>query len=194
MTLSSRLRLFGLALGLWTLLRPLSVAAAEPVPLAPDLQLPLILKVLTYDRHFETKARGELILGIVYDQADPESLKAASAVIETLLRFSGKTVKRLPIRFSLVPIGNLERSVEGAKINVLYVAPGNARNLDKLTQFSQVKGITTVTGVPDYVRGGIAVGIGVNGDRPQILINLPSSKAEGSEFDASLLRIATVFK
>ena len=194
MTLSSRLRLFGLALGLWTLLRPLSVAAAEPMPLAPDLQLPLILKVLTYDRHFETKARGELVLGIVYEQADPESLKAASAVIETLLRFSGKTVKRLPIRFSLVPIGNLERSVEDAKINVLYVAPGNARNLEKLMQFSQAKGITTATGVPDYVKRGIAVGIGVNDDRAQILINLPSAKAEGSEFDASLLRIATVFK
>jgi hypothetical protein len=30
--------------------------------------------------------------------------------------------------------------------------------------------------------------------KPDILINLPSSRSEGSEFDASLLRIATVVK
>jgi len=191
---SSRLRRFGLALAVWTLLRPLSVAAAEPMALAPDLQLPLILKVLTYDRHFEAKAHGELVLGVVFEQTDPDSLKAASVVYDTLLRFSGKTVKRLPIRFNLVPMASLERSVEDLKINVLYVAPGNARNLERLTRLSQAKGITTATGVPDYVKQGIAVGIGVSDDRPQILINLPASKSEGSEFDASLLRIASVVK
>jgi len=191
---ASRLRLLGLALALGTLLRPLSATAAEPMSLAPDLQLPLILKVLTYDRHFEAKANGELVVGVVFEQADPDSLKAASTVYDTLLRFSGKTVKRLPMRFNLVPIGSLERSVEQLKINVLYIAPGNARNLERLTRFSQANGITTATGVPDYVKRGIAVGIGVSDDRPQILINLPASKSEGSEFDASLLRIATIFK
>jgi hypothetical protein len=40
----------------------------------------------------------------------------------------------------------------------------------------------------------VSVGIGVADNRPQILINLASTKAEGSEFDASLLRIATVLK
>ncbi len=193
MMLSSK-RQFGLALGIMALLRPAAALAAEPMPLAPDLQLPLILKVLTYDRHFETKASGELVLGIVYNQDDQDSLKVASTVIQTLLRFSGKTVKRLPIRFSLVPIASLEASVEQLKINVLYVAPGNARHLDSLTALSRAKGITTATGVPDYVRRGIAVGIGVSDDRPQILINLPASKSEGSEFEAGLLRVATVVK
>ena len=55
--------------------------------------------------------------------------------------------------------------------------------------------ITTATGVPEFVQRGIAVGIGMKADKkPDILINLPSSRSEGSEFDASLLRIATVVK
>jgi hypothetical protein len=41
----------------------------------------------------------------------------------------------------------------------------------------------------------VAIGIGIKADkRPDILINLPSSRQEGSEFDASLLRIANVVK
>jgi hypothetical protein len=75
---------------------------------------------------------------------------------------------------------------------VLYVAPGVAKNLPAIVKVSQANHLTSVTGVPDYVRKGVAVGIGVVQDRPQILINLASSKSEGSEFDASLLRIATV--
>jgi hypothetical protein len=194
MTLAPFLRRVVSGLVLLALLRPVVAAAAEPMPLTPDLQVPLILKVLTYDRHFESKAGRELIIGVVYEQGDPESLKAASTIIATLLRFSGKTVKRLPIRYQLVAMDQMARLVPSMGISVLYVAPGNARNLPALTRFSQANHVTTVTGVPSYVRQGVAVGIDVAQDRPQILINLSSSKAEGSEFDASLLRIASVIK
>jgi hypothetical protein len=194
MTPGSKIRRLGASLGLLVLLHPRPAAAAEPMPLSADLQVPLILKVLTYDRHFEAKAGRELFVGVVYDQADPDSLKAASSIFETLLRFSGKTIKRLPIRQQLVPVANLTRIVPAMGISVLYVAPGNARNLAALTRFSQENHVTTVTGVPDYVRQGVALGIDVAQDRPQILINLASSKAEGSEFDASLLRISTIVK
>src|SRR5262249_28261537 len=87
---------------------------------------------------------------------------------------------------------DLEAFVKSKGINLLYLAPGTARALPDLIRISQAHRITTATGVPDYVRKGVAVGIGVRQDKPQILINLPSSKSEGSEFDASLLRIATV--
>lgn len=194
MTLAPYLRRVVTSLVLVALLRPGSAAAAEAMPLTPDLQVPLILKVLTYDRHFESKAGRELIIGVVYEQGDPESLKSASTIIATLLRFSGKTVKRLPIRYQLVPMDQMARLVPSMGISVLYVAPGNARNLPALTRFSQANHVTTVTGVPGYVRQGVAVGIDVAQERAQILINLSSSKAEGSEFDASLLRIAIVIK
>jgi hypothetical protein len=191
------LRRLGLCAGLALLLRASPTAAAEPMPLTPDLQVPLILKILTYDRHFEAKAGAELVIGIVYAPVDPSSVKAANDVADTLYRFSGKTVKRLPIRYFLIEFTtpeNLARSIAQRAISVLYVAPGNAQNLEGIARVSQARGVTTATGVPDYVRKGVSVGIGVADDRPQILINLPSTRSEGSEFDASLLRIATVLK
>ena len=50
----------------------------------------------------------------------------------------------------------------------------------------------TAAGVPCYVDQGLAVGIGLQPDKPQILVNLDASKQQSSVFDASLLRIATV--
>ncbi len=72
---------------------------------------------------------------------------------------------------------------------MLYIAPGNARNLASILQLSQDLHLTTLTGVPDYVRRGAAVGVAVAQDRPQILINLQTTRAEGSEFEARLLNL-----
>lgn len=170
-------------------------AAAEQMAVPADLQIQLILKILTYDRQFEAKSGGGVNIGIVYSPADPESSKATDEIQSTLYKFQGKTVKKLPLDYRLIEYTNaasLEKVLKSARINVLYVSPGNARNLQSLIALSQSLRITTTTGVPDYVKKGVAVGIGVRQDKPQILINLPASKSEGSEFDASLLRIATV--
>jgi len=182
---------FGLAL----------LAARAPSLLAQGLpasaQVPLILKVLTYDRQFEAKASPEVKIGIVYSPADADSSKATDAITGILNKFSGKTVKKLPIKYWTIeyvsPV-RLEAVVEERGINVIYVSPGNDKNLEAIVRLSQAKKITTTTGVPDYVRKGIAVGIGSRRGKPQILINLEAAKSEGSEFDASLLRIATVVR
>lgn len=192
-----RRRVAALAIGLLLVVRPAIVEAAEPMPLRPDLQVPLLLKILTYDRHFETKAGHELAIGIVYVPDDPGSVEAGEQITATLYRFRDKTVKAKPIRYYLLEYTSpekLERSIADRGISVLYVAPGCARALDAIVKVTQARGVTTATGVPDYVRRGVSVGIGLADDRPQILINQTSARAEGSEFDASLLRIATVVK
>lgn len=192
-----RRRKAALALGLLLVVRPGLAWAAEEMPLRPELQVPLLLKILTYDRHFETKAGHELAIGIVYVPDDQGSIDASQQITDTLYRFRDKTVKGKAVRFFTFEYRNpekLERSITERGVSVLYVAPGCSRFLDGILKVSQARGVTTATGVPDYVRRGVSVGIGLADDRPQILINQASARAEGSEFDASLLRIATVVK
>jgi len=179
----------------------LALLAQAPSLLAQGLpasaQVPLILKVLTYDRQFEAKTSPEVKIGIVYSPGDAESSKATDAITAILNKFSGKTVKKLPIKYwtiEYVSPARLEAVVKERGINVIYVSPGNDNNLAAIVRLSQASKITTTTGVPDYVRSGIAVGIGSRRGKPQILINLEAAKSEGSEFDASLLRIATVVR
>jgi hypothetical protein len=183
-------------LALAALIWPLPVVGAQ-TSMPPDRQVPLILKVLTYDRQFDAKAGAEVNIGIVYSPADAASSKTTTEISGTLNKFSGKTVKRKPINYWTIEYVSPERLaevVEDKGINVIYVSPGNDSNLASILELSQAQKITTTTGVPEYVRKGVAVGIGSRQGKPQILINLGASKSEGSEFDASLLRIATVIQ
>jgi hypothetical protein len=170
-------------------------AGAEDMALPVADQVPLLLKILTYDRNFEKKAGAELAIGIVYDPADRDSAKATTDLGNALFQWKGKTVKQLKITYYTIEYTNaadLERFVKQKGISVLYIAPGNARNLANIVQLSQDLHLTTTTGVPDYVRRGASVGLALSQDKPQILINLKSTRLEGSEFDASLLRLATI--
>jgi hypothetical protein len=172
-------------------------SAAQDTMLAPDRLVQLLLKVLTYDRRFTEKTGGGLNVGIVYSPADAASAKATEELQSVLYKMQDKTVKQLPLQYFLIEYStgtNLESVVKSRKISLLYLAPGTARAVPEVVRVARALGVTTATAVPDYVRRGISVGIGVRQDRPEILINLPASRLEGCEFDASLLRIATVIK
>ena len=172
-------------------------ALSEVMPVPPDLQIPLILKILTYDRNFGNWAPLQLRVGIVYSPNDPSSLSTMNQIAQVFESFADKTVKNVPIRYTLVAYTSdtsVESMARSNQVNVFYITPGNSENLEKLLQISKTQQIITTTGVPEYVEKGVSVGIGVRQDKPQILINLASSKSEGSEFDASLLRIARVVR
>ena len=177
-------------------LRALPLHAQETRDALPaTLQIGLLLKALTYDRNLVERAGPELTIGVVYVAADPASVQAKDEMAETLKAFAGKTVKKVPIRFVVLEYttpAELERAVKAGEVEVLYVAPGNAGHLPAVLKVSQSLRIITTTGVPDYVRRGVAVGVGLKQDKPQVLINLRSSRSEGSEFDSRLLRSATI--
>jgi hypothetical protein len=174
-------------------------SAAESMPVPVSLQVPLILKILTYDRNLESRAQGggELRIGIVVAPRDPASLRARDEVTGVFDALADKTVKRLRLRAMVLEYASatqMEGALRSAGVSVMYVAPGNGPNVEELARLARAQHIVTTTGVPEYVPQGIAVGIGVQQDRPQILINLPASRSAGSEFDASLLRIVKIVR
>jgi len=172
-------------------------AGAEPMPVPADLQVTLILKVLSYDRNFAARAAGELRIAVVISPGDPDSARARAQIVDVTQTLPFRMMRGVPIRYLFVEYASdaqLETFVTTNQIAVLYIAPGNQQNLDALLRISQSRQIVTATGVPEYVERGVAVGVGVRQDKPVILINLPSSKSAGTEFDASLLRIAKVIR
>jgi hypothetical protein len=176
---------------------PQGVVLAQSAPVPVDLQMTLILKVLTYDRQLLQRAKSGLKVGILYSSSDPLSVQAKDDVQRILQQLADKTIRTLPIRFTAIEfttLADLQAGIVANGINVLYVTPGNSGNLDRVLQVSQSQRIITTTGVADYVEKGVAVGISLRQDKPHILINLASARSEGSEFDASLLRIATVVR
>ncbi len=173
------------------------LAFSEGMAVEADRQVMLLLKILTYDRQLETKAGSELVIGVVSVPTDPDSARATEAISNTLFGYLKKTVKKLTLQYYLHDYSTPEKFqawVKSKNVKVLYISPGNSKNLVAILKVAEQLKITTTTGVPDYVEKGVAIGIGERQQRPQILINLPATKREGSEFDASLLRIATIVK
>ncbi|MCK4591646.1 MAG: YfiR family protein, partial [Candidatus Latescibacteria bacterium] len=85
-------------------------------------------------------------------------------------------------------------AVSRNNIDILYVAPLRALGVKTITGVSRAKRILTLTGVPDYVESGLAVGIGIKGEKPRVIINSPAAKAEGADFSSQLLKLAKVIK
>ena len=169
--------------------------AADEMLVPPGLQIPLIFKILTYDRELTNRVGDELTMAVLFSSANRDSVQARDESLAILDKLSGKTVKTVPIRFTSVDYTSpeaLSQIIERDGIDVLYVAPGLSDHIAQVVRISQERRIITVTGVPEYVNQGLAVGIGLRQDKPQILINLDASKQGGSVFDASLLRIAKV--
>jgi hypothetical protein len=172
-------------------------ASADSMAVPAGRQITLLLKVLTYDRQLESKAGDSLVIGVVSVPTDAESAKASEQVQKTLYAFRGKTVKKLPLDFFVhdyTDPDKLEAWIKRHAIDIVYLAPGNQANVAAIVAVARRLKLTTVTGVPAYVEKGVAVGIGERQSKPQILINLTSARQEGSDFDSSLLRIATVIK
>ena len=73
--------------------------------------------------------------------------------------------------------------------SVVYVMPGTASPKAQ----SASKSVLSISGVTSNVEEGkVAIGIGVEGGKPKIIINMAQLKAEGQELSADLLKIAKV--
>ena len=175
---------------------PATVRAADETPPVPaNLQVTLLFKALTFERNLVERSGDELTIGVVYVPGDPLSERARDGIAETLREAATKTVKKLPIRSVMLrytSAADLEQAVKAERVGVLYVTPGNSGHLDAILKVCQAHRVITVTGVPEYVKRGVALGVGRKQDKNELIINLRAARSEGSEFDSRLLRVATV--
>jgi hypothetical protein len=162
-----------------------------------EQQVPLLAKILSFDRNLAKRAENEIVFAIVYQKKFRKSYDAKINFEETVGRLSLTKVDSLPIRFISIDISddtNLSTALEKNGVNVLYMAPIKAIKIDEITAMSRRLQISSLTGVADYVDKGVAVGIGAKGDRPEIIINLAAAKAEGINFNSQLLKLAKIIQ
>lgn len=185
----------GIALLLVLLLAAMSDVQDMAVPIST--QYPLFLKILSYDRHLEEQAPEEIVIGVVYQDRFRESRSAKDEFMGVAQSLPiPNEINGIPVRCVPIKIENAEdlaQAMQRQHAHVLYVTPLRAIELSAISSISQAQGATTLTGVPEYVQAGLAVGIDLKKDRkPSILINLAASKAEGAQFSAQLLKLVKV--
>ena len=70
---------------------PSIVFAAEVMPVPADLQVSLVLKILTYDRALKDRCGGNIEIGILYAAGSKESEGARDAIVKFMPKLSRKT-------------------------------------------------------------------------------------------------------
>ncbi len=190
---SQRLRGLPCAVWLVLLLLPVRALPAQPIPEAQ--QLPIYLKLLTYDRTLWDRAEPRLRIGVLHHVGDSDSQANLVALVETLTANERKTVNNVSFSFttiSWITVDDLNRVLKSADIDVLYVTRGQDEQLDHIVSHTRHRGILTLAGNVDMVGEGLSVGIGLEDGRAQIHVNLDSLTAERHELESRVLRICKV--
>jgi hypothetical protein len=175
------LAVLGLCLG-----AVVSPAIAQDVPVPAGVQVPLLLKILTFDHHMADAAEP-LVVGVVFQRRN----RASAAIGEEVGGLLAAAAR--PIRVVVIDLdetSDLRGTLLRESVRVVYVAPLQAVSVSTVAEATRGEGVVSVTGVPRYVEQGLAVGIDLSDSRPRIVINLAASRAEGADFSAELLKLA----
>jgi hypothetical protein len=184
--------LLGAALGICCSAAATRLQAQEiVVPVA--VQIPILVKILNFDRRLPERVRDHVVVGVLFQGRYRTSAHVAEEVCRNLRDLPRGSVGTLELKCVNIDMDDtpaLDSILRRERINVLYVSPLRAVPLKGVVTASRAAGITTVTGVPRYVENGLAIGVDMNGERPEILVNLAASRAEGAELTAHLLKLA----
>jgi hypothetical protein len=170
---------------------------SQDMPAPVGVQFPLLMKVLSFDRSLGTRVGNEVVIGVIYQKSFRISLNAMNDLLSALEDSPIEQVEGIPIRCVPIAInveGDLAEALSKSGANVVYITPLRSVRIETITSVCQSKRILTLTGVPDYIELGLALGVGTKGEKPLIIINLAAAKAVGADFNAQLLHLAKVIK
>jgi hypothetical protein len=175
--------------------RPL---AAQDLPVPVAVQIPILVKVLNFDRRLPERAGGKLVIGVLFQSRYRTSANVAEEVCRGMKNLPASTLGVLEaMERSCVPVDldetrDLSAALKVHRVRVLYVSPLRAYPVETIFAATRMERITTLTGVPRYVEDGLAIGLDMKRERPEIVVNLAASRAEGADLTAQLLKLARV--
>ncbi len=167
---------------------------AHHMPVPSPMQASLFAKILTFDRNLKVRAGNDVRIGVLYQKKVRASIEAQVDFIRAMCdpsqRIEGLALKCVALEWT--DAADVEAALVRNGIRFLYVTPLRAVAIEEIVAISRARKITTLTGVPEYVEKGIALGLTLRAERPLILVDLAGSRAEGANFNSQLLKLAQV--
>ncbi len=133
---------------------------------------------------------------ILYDTSRPRSyeqfLKAEKFFSDNKsLAVKGVKIKSKPILYS--QIDSAFETTSSSVYNIILVTDIGEARIDGITGKTQSSKVRSFTFCPDYVPLGIAISVDPERQSKSIVVNLESSKREGSKIGAHLLKMCEIF-
>ncbi len=170
-----------------------SATAGAAVPF--DVQVPLVLKALTYDRSLKARVGDQVRIAVALPPKGGRD--AAEGLKSALDGLPTRTLNGLPVNFKEVAGDEaaLNDALRAGRWAAVYVMPGfSVAELEGVKRACAARQVLAVAAQVDDVERGIAFGVGAQGGKPQLVVNLGGMRAVGSEFDLALLQLARVIQ
>ncbi len=183
---------------------PLSLAAlllllassspAQDMPVSVEMQYSLFVRTLSFDRSLQDDKSRKIVIGVLYQEGVRTSMQAKEEFLSAADQSDIKTLFGRPIDCIAVSANDTPLGVTLKRLGVavLYVSPLRTVDIATIADDLANTGILSITGVPEYVQDGIAIGVGNRGGRPAILVNLREAKRQGADLSSQLLRVAVL--
>lgn len=174
--------------GLLSAFQPLS---AQEMDVPMRVQMPILLKVISFDRRLHARAPRDVVIGVVMQRGNRASVVAHDQAVEVLTA-PGTSVDGIPVRVVTFDLDrqSVQDILDNTVLTHLYVTPLRAIDIGELASLARAAQVTTMTGVSEHLDRGLSIGVGLRAGRPRILVNVNASRAEGAELSAELLKLA----
>jgi hypothetical protein len=175
-----------------------SVAAAVPTPAQaagtdPKIAVPILLKVITYDRNFGDRGDGEFVVLVASEPGQQDARQEVLALVRSMRIAS---IQNRPIKWVSAEFKDRDQlgdAVAGHKASAILAVPGlSSSGVQQVSAVAKSKQIYTLALDPEMAERALTVGVSAQGGRPQIVINLGASKAINAVFESSVLKLARV--
>lgn len=188
-------RLVAVLLGIVILSGFPSVVGAAQIVLPVEVQLPLFLKIISFDRNLEERLGEEFVIGVVYQGLYRQSRSVSNAMLglasESQLELFGKPVSMVPID---IDEEDLITALQQKNVDLAYITPLRALDIPTLSSACSTAGCATVTGVPEYVELGLAIGLELQQEKPSIVVNRQAAAQQNLDLDPRLLHMCRIVK
>lgn len=179
---------------LFGLLSSVGPASAQQAQLPAELKLPLLVKVLSFDRELEHSSR-DIVVAVVYQRHVPASLRERDEWLSAATRdlhVNGSRIRVVGIEYRTAD--ELVDALRKARANVVFLPLLRTVDMPVLADRVRSAGFRTATDEAALAGRSTAVGLLLRAGRPHVIISMPLALREGSNFSSQLLRVVEVVK
>jgi hypothetical protein len=170
-------------------------ARAEDLAMPAEIEAKLSGKVAAYERTFAERAGSKVVVAIVAQGGDADSMHAATsmqAAFHALDDIGGLPHEELIVPWSNGP--SLTATCLERKVSMIFVAPGLGSDIEAIVRTLEAMAILSVAGSVSYVERGLVVGFDLVSGRPKVVINLGMAKKQNLRFRSDLLSLARIIE
>ena len=146
-----------------------------------ELASKIIVKVMLLDQDLQKKTGGKLEIGVI---GSPEAVAAFT-------KLKGSAIDK-DASVSITDVIAYDSMPPRAKPTLIFV--GEGADPAVVTKYTRGNQILSVTNVASFVERGVTLGIEMENNKPQVLLNLTSSESEGLNWDPKILKISRTIR